>query len=67
MLNACAIDLKGLFSDGNLRDDDSLTYKAYVADNDDIRVKETATGVEIMCCRPSEISGFCTTPPEGVG
>ena len=48
MLNACAIDLKGLFSDGNLRDDDSLTYKAYVADNDDISVETNDTGVMIM-------------------
>ena len=23
--------------------------------------------IEALCCPPSEISGFCTTPPEGVG
>ena len=46
MLNACAIDLNGLFSDVNLRD--SLTYMAYVADNDDISVETTDDGVMIM-------------------
>ena len=46
MLNACAIDLNGLFSDNNLRD--SHTYMAYVADNDVISVETTDTGVMIM-------------------